>query len=67
MQPDSDGPETSQAFPVASERPASNPSTAQKPFSSFNFAAFQASASEQTKAEASGKGETTNCALRTTE
>lgn len=60
MQPDSDGPETVQAFPITSELPASNPSTAQKAFSSFDFAAFQASAPEQTEAGATAKGETTS-------
>ena len=57
MQPDSDGPETSQAFPIASGRPALIPETSQKAFSSFDFAAFQASTSDQTKADANAKGE----------
>ncbi len=57
MQPDSDGPETSQAFPIASGRPALTPGTSQKAFSSFDFAAFQASTSDHIKVDANAKGE----------
>ncbi len=57
MQPDSDGPETFQAFPVTTDRPVSSTSTAQQAFSSFDFAAFQASTTDQTYAEAKTKGD----------
>ena len=57
MQPDSDGPETSQAFPIASGRPALTPGTSQKAFSSFDFAAFQASTSDHIKVDVNAKGE----------
>jgi len=57
MQAESDGAGTSQAFPIASSESASK--TAQKAFSSFDFAAFQARSNEQTGAEAGSKGEAT--------
>ena len=59
MQPDSDGAATSQAFPIASIEAASKLKTAQKAFSSFNFAAFQARSNVQARAEAGSKGEAT--------
>ena len=64
MQPDSDGPETLQTFPVTTDRPGSNTSTAHKAFSSFDYAAFQASTSAQTNAEANTKGNITMWTLR---
>jgi len=59
MQPDSDGAGTSQAFPIASSEVASKLKAAQKAFSSFDFAAFQARSDEQARAEADSKGEAT--------
>ena len=59
MQAESDGAGTSQAFPIASSEAASKLKTAQKAFSSFNFAAFQATSNEQASAEAGSKGEAT--------
>jgi hypothetical protein len=56
MQPDSDGAETSQAFPILTNNTSEKASAQRQAFSSFDFAAFQARSNEQTRADASAKG-----------
>ena len=56
MQPDSDGAEPSQAFPVLTNNTTEKASEQQQAFSSFDFAAFQARSNEQTRADANAKG-----------